>query len=902
MAKIRGLSWLKAKPRAGALRRKAGALFGVFAVLMAAVLSFPVQAQAAWDANGIRFYYDENLFVNPISTSNGTYVYCASAPLLGPGGLYYHDWQWVSDMNSSSLGCDPNALGWLVEHGYPVTTNILGHQLSWTEAYNVTQRAMWMLQGTMTESGFIKPGGHLSSGVWASDGYVWLSVQLKNAAQQHTEYNGAYTHWLKYWRYTGSDWRGRVQDYVELLTFHPQGWVKVQKTSSTANTIGITNTSKEYTLAGARYGVWNDSGSFVTELTLDGNAQATTGALNPGTYWVHETAVPGAGFNLDTGSGTTWSHGAAAGYNDSGWHPVTVSSGQTSTATSDETVKDMPDLAVQKLDSETGKTPQYDSDFSGTIIRIQYYGNTNGDTSGSVLRQWTVRTDASGYAHLDSSTVEAGSDALYMYNGKAVAPAGTYKVTELTAPHNYKLNSTPVVKVIKPGSGTATVTVENKDHINEPGNLSFQKKVEGSSRTDTDFTFSLTLKSYKDNPYKDAVNVIRYDADGNQTSTSSMTPDANGKLTFTLKNGERILFKDLHPGTKFTETETDVPVGYIQTDPEKTFSGEIQPGNTITHTINNSYSAKGDIQLKATKLSKNHALEAGRWSFVATDSNGNKVATATNDADGNVVFTKISYTQADAGKTYTYTLREVSTSGNGWTVDTASKTVKVKVTDNGDGTLKCEQTSDDGKVPTWTNTYKSEGKVDLQVHKLMKDGSMPSEGAYTFELDKLTSPDNPTGGTKLQEKTNSATGNVRFDAIKYDQNDAGKTYYYGVREIAGTDANTIYDTTTAIYKVVCTDDGEGNISTQVYLLTGSSWKQDDSWTENQVASFTNDKKPGELTVKKEVEGTADDTLFTFKVTIEGPGVTDDTVKSYLVENGSGQTYGKANSTTAYPYD
>ena len=105
MAKIRGLSWLKAKPRAGALRRKAGALFGVFAVLMAAVLSFPVQAQAAWDANGIRFYYDENLFVNPISTSNGTYVYCASAPLLGPGGLYYHDCKLLSDMYLYCIVC-----------------------------------------------------------------------------------------------------------------------------------------------------------------------------------------------------------------------------------------------------------------------------------------------------------------------------------------------------------------------------------------------------------------------------------------------------------------------------------------------------------------------------------------------------------------------------------------------------------------------------------------------------------------------------------------------------------------------------------------------------------------------------------------------------------------------------
>lgn len=902
MAKTGGLSWPKAKPRAGTLRRRAGALLGMIAVLMAAVLSLPAEAQAAWDANGITFTYDKRHFVNPITASNGNFVYCASAPRLGPDKLRYHEWQWVSDMDAGSLGCDPNALGWLVEHGYPVTTNILGYQLDQTQAYNVTQRALWMMQGSMTEGGYIKPGGHLSSGAWSTDGYVWLSVKLKNEALQHTGYNAAYTHWLKYWRYTGSDWRGRVQDYIDLPPFHPQGWIKVQKTSNAANDIGITNTSSEYTLSGAQYGIWNDGGGWVTGLTLDDNGQATTGALNPGTYWVHETAVPGAGFNLDTSSGTTWSHGAAAGYNDSGWHSVTVAPGQTATATSDETVKDMPDLAVQKLDAQTGTTPQYDGDFQSTF-RIQYYGNTNGDTSGSVLRQWTVKTNAAGYAHLDSSTLEAGSDALYMYNGKAVAPAGTYKVTEITAPYLYELNETPVVKVIKPGSGTATVTISATDPVKKPGSLSFQKKVEGSSKTDMKFTFSLTLKTIKGNPYKDSIAVVQYGADGKQTSSTTVTPDANGKLTFTLKKDEKILFKDLHPGTRFSETETNVPLGYIQSDAEKTFSGEIQPGNTIAHIINNSYAAKGEIQLKATKLVKNHALEAGRWSFVATDSNGNKVATATNDASGNVVFTKINYTQADAGKTFTYTLREISAGGNGWTVDSAAKIVKVKVTDNGDGTLKCEQTSDGGKIPVWTNVYRAEGKAELQVHKLMKDGSMPSEGAYTFELDKLTSPSNTQGGTKLQTKTNSATGMVRFDAIKYDQNDAGKTYYYGIHEVKGNDTNTIYDTATVIYKVVCKDNGDGSISTQVYQLTGSEWKQASSWTENQVGSFTNEKKPGELTIKKDVEGTPDDTLFTFKVTIKGPGVTDDTVKSYLVMNGDGtQSYGKPNSASAYPYD
>ena len=46
---------------------------------------------------------------------------------------------------------------------------------------------------------------------------------------------------------------------------------------------------------------------------------------------------------------------------------------------------------------------------------------------------------------------------------------------------------------------------------------------------------------------------------------------------------------------------------------------------------------------------------------IFTASNPNSVQpidTKTNDANGNVVFKTISYTQADAGKTFTYTIEE----------------------------------------------------------------------------------------------------------------------------------------------------------------------------------------------------------------------------------------------------
>lgn len=63
---------------------------------------------------------------------------------------------------------------------------------------------------------------------------------------------------------------------------------------------------------------------------------------------------------------------------------------------------------------------------------------------------------------------------------------------------------------------------------------------------------------------------------------------------------------------------------------------------------------------------------------------GNVVATGSNDADGNVVFSSITYTQPGS---HVYTVREVKGGETGVTYDDHSYLVYTQITDNGDGTL-----------------------------------------------------------------------------------------------------------------------------------------------------------------------------------------------------------------------
>ncbi len=106
-------------------------------------------------------------------------------------------------------------------------------------------------------------------------------------------------------------------------------------------------------------------------------------------------------------------------------------------------------------------------------------------------------------------------------------------------------------------------------------------------------------------------------------------------------------------------------------------------------TFANTYDAAGTTAtLSVTKELKGGALAAGQFSFKLTGSDGApmpEATTATNSANGAVVFGPISYDEVGE---YDYTITEVNDGQDGIAYDeNTDRTVHVSVTDNGEGSL-----------------------------------------------------------------------------------------------------------------------------------------------------------------------------------------------------------------------
>ena len=110
--------------------------------------------------------------------------------------------------------------------------------------------------------------------------------------------------------------------------------------------------------------------------------------------------------------------------------------------------------------------------------------------------------------------------------------------------------------------------------------------------------------------------------------------------------------------------------------------------------VNERLNIETSVTIGGVKVLKGRALKKDEFQFVLADADGRWVGAATNDAEGNFTFKPISYKLFDLNgekeKVYTYSVREVKGSENGITYDMKVYTVKVTVTDNGDGTMTAE--------------------------------------------------------------------------------------------------------------------------------------------------------------------------------------------------------------------
>lgn len=473
------------------------------------------------------------------------------------------------------------------------------------------------------------------------------------------------------------------------------------------------------------------------------------------------------------------------------------------------------------------------------------------DKDGSVVQ--TVQNEKDGkvaFAAIDYATPGdhdytikevKGADSTVVYDAKGVKVH--VKVTdekgELKATVTYDgEKAVPTFTNTKP---TADVTVEAT------------KVLAGKDLTADAFTFGL------------------YDQDGNEDARG--TNDKNGKVKLTVKGlnlGEYdYTLKEEKAGQSVDgvaydakEVKVHVKVEQNQDDNNKTKVTVTYDGTATAPTFNNTYTAKGSVELTATKTIKvadgfDHTTKPadGEFTFDLKDAAGNVIATAKNDANGKVCFTRefqLSDLGGAASKDFTYTIVEQPGAEPGMVYDNHALTYTVTVTDGGNGALNAKAivTSASGS-DTFTNTYQPAATglaLGAQKSYVKKDDNtpiVPKDGEFTFDVyeGKMTA-EQLAGAKPVRTATNGADGSVNFDAFSYAK---PGTYEYTIVERKGDLTYVTYDDAVH-HAVVTVVDNAGTLQASVAYDGADATKP--TFTNTYKAKATNS---GAIALTKSVD-------------------------------------------------
>ena len=209
----------------------------------------------------------------------------------------------------------------------------------------------------------------------------------------------------------------------------------------------------------------------------------------------------------------------------------------------------------------------------------------------------------------------------------------------------------------------------------------------------------------------------------------------------------------------------------------------------------------------AKKILEGRAIVAGEFSFELLE-NGKVVSTGTNDADGNVVFSDIKFTEAG---THIYTMREIGagTTAAGVTYDTTTYQVTAIVVKIGNE-LRVDFAIDGADGAVFKNAYAAKGTTVIIGATKTLEGRTLAAGEFTF---KLTGADGRT-----YEAKNAADGRIEFPAIDFDK--VG-TYDFTLVEMNDGQTGITYDGRSYKVTVVVTDDGKGNLVANVTWPNGT---------------------------------------------------------------------------------
>ena len=337
------------------------------------------------------------------------------------------------------------------------------------------------------------------------------------------------------------------------------------------------------------------------------------------------------------------------------------------------------------------------------------------------------------------------------------------------------------------------------------------KALNGSTLKDDQFEFELKEGAK-------VVGTAKNKADGTVTFEDITYTEA-GVHTYTLTEKE-----GTEGGVTYDKTSHEVKVEVTDNGQGKLVAAVTGNNPTFTNTYK---AAETKATITAKKVLEGKALEADKYEFELKEG-AKVVGTAKNKADGTITFEDITYTEVGE---HEYTVTEKAGNEAGVTYDSKSYTVKVKVTDNGQGQLEAAVTDNN---PTFTNTYKAAAtKATIKAKKVLEGKALEAD-KYEFELKE---------GTKaVGTAKNKADGSIAFD-VEYTK--AGE-HEYTLTEKAGKEEGITYDSKSYTVKVTVTDKG-GQLEAKVtgdgdnVIFTNKYNKPDKPATETPDGS--NDPEP-----------------------------------------------------------
>lgn len=310
----------------------------------------------------------------------------------------------------------------------------------------------------------------------------------------------------------------------------------------------------------------------------------------------------------------------------------------------------------------------------------------------------------------DADQASAQSDEPATRAGVVRSHTFTYKVTESGSADgvtNDTETKTVSFKVTDDGNGK--LTVERLGAAFDPAftftNTYSVQPVDSSVTDQVTVTKNLTGRDMKAGEFE-----FQLLEGGNVVATG--TNDASGKvalspITYTKPGTYNYTLCEVGGGSQKAGVQYDGSTFAVTTTVTDNGDGTLSVAHKVDNDANavgftNSYiPAATSVTLGASKVLNGKSLDAEEFTFVLTDE-GDEQVTATNDANGMVVFPAIQYGEAG---TYRYTIAEVKGDESDVTYDESEYAVTVTVKGNGEGSLVATVAYEGGNAPVFTNTY-----------------------------------------------------------------------------------------------------------------------------------------------------------------------------------------------------